>query len=154
MNCLNPTSPIHSKSAFTLIETLVAVAILSVGMLATMSLLTWTRMHSSFEQERARAHQIVSQEMENIRYELYSTLNAQTTQTVWDNGTPDDTSDDTVGTLERVFFDPETGSTLASTPDPWKRMGVEVTLTWSPRGRLGSTKTYRETIMGYISPKS
>lgn len=134
-----------------LIEVLIAVFIVSIGMLATLSLLTWCRIHNDLEQERARAHQVVSQEMEQVRHELFTRVTAGQTITIWNNGTPDDTTDDTQGTLEVVMRDPDTGNTLLTPPDPARRVEVEVTLSWSPRGRL-SGKTYRESVMTYLSP--
>jgi prepilin-type N-terminal cleavage/methylation domain-containing protein len=140
------------RSGFTIIETLIAMSITALSMLAILTTLQMTRLSNSLEQERSRAHQIVSEEMEKVRFSLYTLVTAGTEVTVWDNGTPDDMTDDTQGTLEIVITDPETGATLAAAPNPAKRVQVEVTLSWNPRGRLGGSKTMRETVMTYISP--
>ena len=143
----------NRKWAFTLVECMIAVAIVAIGPLSILSILAWVRLHNDLEQERSRAHQIVSEAMENLRLELYTCLTAGDTVTVWDNGTPDITSDDTIGNLEVIIFDPETNALLEKAPDHAKRVGVEVTLSWNPRGRL-SGKTYRETVMTYLSPSA
>ena len=140
-----------NAAAFTLIETLIAMLIVMAGSMATISMLSAAQVNSSIEQERSRAHQIVSEEMERLRLQLYSLVSAGQQVTVWDNGTPDDATDDTNGTLEVEIRDADTNATLAAAPNPAKRVLVEVTLTWNPRGRLGG-KTMRETVMTYLSP--
>lgn len=145
-------SPVHNddRSGFTIIESLIASLIVTIGLLATLSLLSWSRQHNAREQERARAHQIVSQELEQVRLELFSRLNPGQQISVWDNGTPDVSTDDTVGTLEIIMTDPDTGATLSAPPNPAKRICVEVTLSWRPRGR--SQAIVRESVMTYLSP--
>jgi prepilin-type N-terminal cleavage/methylation domain-containing protein len=135
---------------FSLVEVLIAVIIVLVGSMSTVSLLTLTRIENDMEQERARAHQIVSERMEEIQRDLYTFITPGTQVTVWDNGTPEDTSDDTLGTLEVIARDTD-GTQIAAAPNPPVRVQVEVTLSWNPRGRLAA-KTMRETVMTYIAP--
>jgi Tfp pilus assembly protein PilE len=141
----------RTRTGFTLVEAMITTMIVFIGMLAIISLVQWCQISNGMEQERARAHQIVSQEMEQVRLQLYTRVTAGTTVTVWDNGTPDDPDDDTIGELEVRMRDPDTGYWLSSPPSPAKRVEVEVALTWSPRGRI-SGKTLRESAMSYISP--
>lgn len=148
-----PHCPRHRnpRRAFTLVESLIAMGIVSLGVLGTLALITWALQHNADEQERARAHQMVSEEMETVRLQLFTRQTAGQSRTIWDNGTPDDETDDTEGIIKVLMFDPETGASLTEAPTPAKRIGVEVTLTWHPRGRL-SGKTYNETVMSYLVP--
>ncbi len=141
----------RTRRGFTLIESIVTVLVVTIGSIGALSLATWVRMQNDLEQERARAHQIVCQEMERIRHELYTRITGGTTVTVWDNGSPENADDDTFGTLEVVVRHPN-GTILAAAPKPAVRVQVEVTLSWNPRGRLGGSKTFRETVMTYIAP--
>lgn len=139
------------RRGVSLIEVVIAVAIMSIGTLATLSLLTFMRLHNDHEQERARAHQIVTEEMEIVRFNLYPRIRSNSATTVWDNGTPLDPADDTTGTIDVVVRDAYTGTQLFAAPVPSRLLKVEVTLEWNPRGRL-NTKTYRETLVSYVSP--
>lgn len=130
---------------------MIAMMIVMMGSIATISMLSAAQSENSIEQERARAHQIISEQMERVRFQLYSLVTAGQQVTVWDNGTPDDTADDTTGTLEVIIKDPESGAILNAAPSPAKRVQIEVTLTWNPRGRLGG-HTLRETVMTYLAP--
>lgn len=138
------------RAGFSLIESMIATAILSLGFLGTVSLITFARVQNDLEQERARAHQIVTEKLEEIQRDLYTFLTPGSEVTIWDNGTPDNSSDDTTGQLEVVARDSD-GNTVAVAPNPAIRLVVEVTLTWNPRGRLAG-KTMRETAMTYIAP--
>lgn len=140
----------RNGQGFTLIEALIAMSILAFGFIATVTLITSTQVNNSMEQERARAHQIVSEEMEQVRHNLYTRITPGRQITVWDNGTPDDTLDDTTGNLTVTIRDPS-GVELAAPPVPATRVEVEVTVDWNPRGRLAG-KTLRETVMTYLSP--
>lgn len=141
---------LYRRRGFTLIESVIAIVIVSLGAISTMSLLMNSRVHNHNEQERARAHQIVSEEMDRVRLELFSRITANETVTVWDNGTPDDTSDDVIGTLDVIIRDTD-GNALAAAPVPAQRMEVEVTLSWTPGGRP-SGRVMRESVMTYVSP--
>lgn len=140
----------HPRSGFTLIESVITMAIVALAFISTVTLMTFSRIHNDLEQERARAHQVVSEELEEIRRDLYTYITSGRTVTVWDNGTPDDTADDTTGTLEVIARDPA-GNLVVAAPSPAVRLQVEVTLTWNPRGRLGN-KTMRESLMTYLAP--
>jgi type II secretory pathway pseudopilin PulG len=138
------------SAGFTLVEAMIATAVVALGFTATVSLLTVTRVNNDLEQERARAHQIVLEEMERVRLELFTRISPGRETTVWDNGTPDDDTDDTVGTLTVLMRDIN-GVALTGPPVTWGRIEVEITLSWNPRGRL-KTKTMRETLMTYVTP--
>lgn len=139
------------QRGFTLAEAVIGIAVVTLGAISTISLLMFTRLHNAEEQERARAHQIVSERMERVRLELFAAVIPGEDLTVWDNGTPDDPTDDTQGTLSVTIFDTD-GNPIASTPVPWERVAVEVTLAWTPRGgREGIT--LRESLMTFMSPK-
>ncbi|MCL5270280.1 MAG: hypothetical protein M1457_06975 [bacterium] len=146
-----------ARRAFTLVEALIAVGLVALATTSIMAMLSFDVLHNNLEQERARAHQIVCEKMEQIENKLYTRMlydpDIQPTETViWDNGTPDDPSDDTDGVLEVVVLDPD-GNPASVPIDAYedRRLQIEVTLTWHPRGRL-SGKTYHETVMGYKVP--
>jgi Tfp pilus assembly protein PilV len=136
--------------AFTLVETMFAVFIVSITFTASMSLIGYIRMQSTLDQERARAHQIVVGEMERVRFELYTRVTGGDQITVWDNGTPDDNTDDTVGTLE-VIMRKLDGSQIITAPIPAEAVQIEVALTWNPRGRIAG-RVLRQSMMTYIAP--
>lgn len=138
------------QAGFTLIEAIITVLIVTVGSIGALTLVSYLRLQNDLHQERARAHQIVCEEMERLRHELYTRITGGDTVTVWDNGTLDDDTDDTMGTLTVTVWDMD-GNELAAAPSPAELVEVEVTLTWNPRGRM-SGKTYRETVMSYFAP--
>ena len=76
------------QQGFTLIELMIVVAITALGLVAAMRLLMYAYLKNDLEQERARAHQVVCEEMEWLRHELYTRITGGRTVTVWDNGTP------------------------------------------------------------------
>lgn len=140
-----------ARRGFTLIEAMLAILVVAVGSASILPLIYSMRTANTIEQERARAHQVVADQMERVRQQLYSLVTAGQQVQIWDNGTPDNTADDTQGTLVVRITDPESGALLASVPTPARRVQVEVTLSWHPRGRL-SDRTFRESVMGYIAP--
>ena len=135
-HCAGPASRLEryprlgggARIGFSLIETMIAILIVTLGSISTISMLTATHIQNDMSQERARAHQMVSGEMERVRLELFPRANPGQQVTVWDNGTPDDESDDSVGTLEVVMRDIN-GTELTAPPIPARRVQVEVTLT-------------------------
>lgn len=139
------------RRAFTLIESIITVMVVSISFIAVITLLMFDNICANYEQERARAYQIVSEQMELIRMKLYTRITTGSTVTVWDNGTPGTTADDTVGTLAVTVRDPKTGQVLTAAPVPAVRVQVEVTLSWRARGGL-QRRTMRETMMTYIAP--
>jgi hypothetical protein len=130
---------------------MVAVVIVALVMTATLTLLIFSRIDNALEQERTRAHQVVTQEMERVAHELYTRVTGGRQVLVWDNGTPNDLTDDTMGTLEVIIRNPQTGAQLFAAPVPAIRIQVEATLTWQARGSM-ARKTMRETVMTYIAP--
>lgn len=141
----------RQDAGFTLVESIIAMAITAIGMLSTLSLLTFDRVHNDMEQQRARAHQIICEELERVRLELYSRVTSGSAVTVWDNGTPSDMSDDVSGVLEVEITDLASGTVLSASPVPAVIVQVEVTLSWSPAGRRSGT-TLRETVATFIAP--
>ena len=140
------------KRGFSLIEVMITVAVVSIMFFATLSLIMTARMLDNLEQERARAHEIVTEELDRVRFALFSRVTGGDEVTIWDNGTPDNDTDDTEGVLSVTIRD-QGGNTLAVTPVPSEIVEIEVTLTWTPRGRVGSSsRIYRETVMAYITP--
>jgi prepilin-type N-terminal cleavage/methylation domain-containing protein len=135
---------------FTLVEVLLSLVLVSIGMLATMSLLMFIRQSNVMEQERSRARQIVYEQLEAARASLYTHLASGTTVTVWDNGTPNNPADDTQGALD-VIVKNLAGTRLYAAPVPAQVVQVEVTLSWHPHGRRAA-KVMRETVMSYFAP--
>lgn len=140
------------NAGFTIVETVIASAIAAFSIMATLSLLTFARLVNEIEQERARAHQIVCQKLEIERYQLFTWTQTGSEVTIWDNGTPDNETDDTKGLLEIVVTDPATGAVLLAAPDPAVVIQIEATLTWRVRGGRPAEKDLRETAITYKAP--
>jgi len=129
-----------------------AVGIASIISLSTLSAIDFARTVNELELERSRAHEIVCQALEVERFELFTWTSANSTQTIWDNATPDNISDDTTGTLSVIVRDPATGAMLTSAPSPAVVVEIEASLSWHPRvGRL-SGKTLTESVVTYKVP--
>ena len=141
-----------NKAGFTIIEAVIASAIAAFTIMATLSLLGFSRMQNEIAQERARAHQIVCQKLEIERYQLFTWTQSSKEVTIWDNGTVDDASDDTVGELEIIVTDPATGAVLTAAPDPAVMLQIEATLTWRLRGGRLSETDLRETAITFKAP--
>ena len=149
----------NRAQAFTLVECMVATAVCAIVFLGTLGLLGFARMSNELEQERARAHQIVCQEIEVKRLALYSAMGdpednwrvSNSEPIIWDNGTPDDPSDDIKGSLAVTIRNAETGQILESPPNPAILVSVEATVSWRSVGRF-SNRTLRETAMTLKSP--
>ncbi|NQU41646.1 prepilin-type N-terminal cleavage/methylation domain-containing protein [bacterium] len=137
---------------FTLVECMFGIFIASVVFLSTILALGYARIQNEVEQERIRAHQIISQKLEIERYQLFTWTASESTQTIWDNETPDDTSDDTAGTLEIIVRDPVTGAILTMAPDPARLIEIEATLSWSPRVARMQNRVLRETVITCKAP--
>ena len=140
------------QAAFTLIECMVAMAIASILFLATLSALSFARVTNEIEQQRCRAHQVVCQAMDQECAKLFTWTASNAMQTIWDNNTPDNPNDDTVGNLEVRVTDVATGTELTTTTVHDQLVQVEATLTWSPRLSRLSHKTFRESAMTYKAP--
>lgn len=143
---------IKKEKGFTLVEVMLAVGIAAITALATLSILGFARLHNSQEQERARAHQIVTQAVEEENHRLFTYTTAGEERTIWDNMTPGDTSDDTVGTLTLRVENAQTGQVLYNAPDPAVMVKIEATLTWVTRGGKLQNKLMRESAMAYKVP--
>ncbi|HBF33246.1 TPA: hypothetical protein DDW35_01655 [Candidatus Sumerlaeota bacterium] len=141
------------RRAFTLIECVFALGICSVIAVATLSSLTFARAKNELEQERTRAHQIVTQWLEVNRFNLFTWTSTLSPQVLWGNNSSA-TGDDTNGTLEVVVTNPLDGTILTSStmPNPAVMVQIEATLTWHPRGAMGSGRTLHETVMTYKAP--
>ena len=137
---------------FSLMEVLFTVGVAGISILAILSLLGAARLNNALEQERSRAHQIVSQALEIESFELFTFTHSQRNKTIWDNSTPDDTSDDTVGVLEIEVRDPQNNDLLTTSPDPAVIIQIEATLTWESRGSRVRGTEMRESVMTYKVP--
>ena len=142
----------RNVKGFTILECLLASVIMGVMILASLTLLLAAKIHNEMEMERNRAHQIICQALELEKYKLFTWTESDSQQTIWDNGTPDDPDDDTVGTLEVIVRDPKTGNILNEAPDPATLVEVEASLTWNFRGGSMSRKVLRESVMTYKAP--
>ena len=149
---------------FTLIEATFAVMIVGLVFTATISMTTSAFLYNDLEQERSRAHQIVSEKLEEIQRDLYTYISPGRQVTVWNNGTPENPDDDTIGCMIVQARDGG-GNLVVAAPVPAVGLTVEVTLAWNPRGRLGGAggnanpcvalrdgKVMRESVMTYIAP--
>lgn len=135
-----------------MVESLIAASISTISIIAILYLLAFLRTHNELEQERNRAFQIVTQALDLETYKLFSWTESRKIQTIWDKGTPTDTSDDTVGSLEVIVRDPKTGQVLTAPPTPAVIVEIEATLTWKHRGPQLGHRDMRETAMTYKVP--
>lgn len=166
----------NRKTGFSLIENMFAMGIVSLGFLSTMSLIQFSRLHNSLEQERARAHQVVWETMEEqVILPLSANIVPGTQTQIWDNGTPcaetpcatDDPAkgDDTEGVLTVRVINIATGEVATAPPLPLtfsdQICEVEVSLNWIPRGFIAKKledgvsvdRIYVETASTYVVPQ-
>lgn len=139
-------------AGFTLVECMLSVAIVGITSSATISLLGYALMHNELEQERSRAHQMVCQKLEIERCQLFTWTRSNSVQTLWDNATPLDPTDDTTGTLTVIVKNAKTGEILTLSPDPAVLVSIEATLEWYYRGGRLEGMLLRETAMTYKAP--
>ncbi|MFC1601708.1 prepilin-type N-terminal cleavage/methylation domain-containing protein [Candidatus Sumerlaeota bacterium] len=140
-------------AGFNLLEVMVAVAVLGICFLGTLSVLAFARLQNELEQQRTRAHQIVSQALEIEAYELFTYSSTVVETTIWDNGTPDDPSDDTMGWLVVIVSNPDTGEILFTAPDPAIMVQIEATVLWYPQGtRMANSKFLQESVITCKAP--
>ena len=104
------------------------------------------------EQERSRAHQMVCQKLEVERCQLFTWTHTNSVQTLWDNATPLDLSDDTTGTLKVIVKNAKTGEELTVSPNPAVLVEIEATLEWFYRGGRLEGNSLRETAMTFKAP--
>lgn len=142
----------RENKGFTIIECLIASIVMGIMILASLTLLLAAKIHNEMEMERNRAHQIICQALELEKYKLFTWTESDSQQTIWDNGTPDDPDDDTIGTLEVIVRDPKTGTVLNEAPNPATLVEIEATLTWNFRGGSMSRRVLRESVMTYKAP--
>lgn len=141
----------RQTSGFSLVEALIGIFVVVLGSTSTISLLTFIRLHNTEEQERARAHQMVSEEMDNLLGELFPQIEPSQSVVIWDNGTPDIATDDTPGTMTIEVRDGD-NNVLSSVPTPWEKVQVEVSVSWNARGRRADAVRH-ESVMTYVAPK-
>lgn len=155
MICYHHDATGHHRAAFTLIEAMLSTLVVAV--MGGGILVMWPAMAklNTLEQERANAFQLACQQLEaNVKLPNFPNIASSQTVMVWDNGTPNNTTDDTNGTIDVIVRDAKTGAQITTTPGTlgptlWYR--VEVTVSWHPRGTLHG-KTMRETVMTYVVP--
>lgn len=148
-----PIPPLHVRPrGVSLLEVLITVLVVAVSMISILTMMMQATAVSTLEQERARANQLVCQYMEEkVIFPPLPEISSGTQVTVWDNGTPNNPADDTVGTIKIIAYDMKTGVQINSIPvNPMNRVRyrVEVTMEWHPRGRRNNA-TFRETVMTY-----
>jgi type II secretory pathway component PulJ len=142
----------NRSTGFTLVECMLALLLATLIFTATLSALGFARSHNQVEQERCRAHQIVCQALEMERFNLFPRTQTGREETVWDNGTPGDTSDDTTGTLAITVRNPSTSAILTQAPNPAILVEIEATMTWHPRVARWKPREMHETVMTYKAP--
>gem|GEM_PF-1017209 len=133
------------RRGFSLVEVMISVGIVALVFVATLSMLTFAHTMDALEQERARAHQIVVEKIEEIDSLLYSYVRADESVTVWDNGTPNNAADDTPGclTIQAALSDGtviETPTPVPAEGTPPERVTITITLRWQARGVLGGER--------------
>lgn len=157
-----------------LVELMFSIAVVAMGSVATITMLTFARMQNKREMERARAHQIVSQQLEFLKYDLATKMQVfppgQQQMVIWDNGTPTDLTDDTQGALsltattvyapiyqvDKNDYTKNPFNNAALSVPFFPLLKIEATMTWTPRDARTDPATNQlqqvsETIVSYFT---
>jgi len=137
------------RSAFTLVEVLVALAVSVVMVIGIMQLMSFNFIYQNNQELRANAIDMMAFELEKMKRQFVFTVNPYSL-TVDDNRTPYNPNDDTPCTMTVRLYD-RTGTVYASAPTGKDRVRVVMNIEWRGRGRF-SKNTYSERLIGYLIP--
>jgi prepilin-type N-terminal cleavage/methylation domain-containing protein len=135
---------------FTLVETLIALAILTFMGIGIISMVIYARTYTEMEKQRTNALIVASTEMERLKRTLFSTITPKIQYVVIDDNGTSDPIDDLQGTLEVIIKD-KSGNILSSPPQTNNRIFVEIVVSWHPAGSP-SNKVLKERLISEIAP--
>lgn len=141
---------IKKTRGFTLIETLIALVILTFIGIGVICTVIYARTYTEMEKQRTNALILASTEMERLKRILFSAIAPHTQNVVIDDNGTADAKDDLHGTLEVILKD-KSGNILTSPPQTNSRIFVEIAVTWHPAGSP-SNKVLEERLISEIAP--
>lgn len=146
----------RAARGLTLVETMIAVALVSFSAVGTLSSLVFIREQLEIDKQRLIAQNHARRQLELIRRNLFTSISDETV-TIDNFNTPDDPDDDLVGVMTTTAWevnpDGTTGSAVSSFPlEERKRVLVQVSVTWNRLGRLSPT-TAVEVMQTYVAPR-
>jgi prepilin-type N-terminal cleavage/methylation domain-containing protein len=135
---------------FTLIESVIAISIITFLGIGVVSTVVYARHSSEMEKQRNNALVLASTVMENLKQKLFSTIAPYTQNVVIDDNGTAATNDDLPGTLQVIVKD-KYGNTLTGPPATNSRISVEIVVAWHPVGSP-SRKILEERLISEIAP--
>jgi len=139
----------QKKTAFTLVEVMVTLAITTIMVVGIVSLLSFNFIYQNNQELRASAMDAMAREMEKLKRQFIFTIDPYSVVVV-DNRTPDNPKDDTTGTLRVRIYDRD-GHQFTEAPTGSDCVRVVMAVEWRGRGRMAAN-LYREQLISYIIP--
>ena len=142
-------------SGFTLVEVMVAVALVSMSGSAVVTAVLVARQWAEYDKQRLSAVAVARRYIEQrARHDLYPTLDPISDATIDNFNTPD-VADDLMATLTMQLYHVNTdgtrGAELTSAPTAEEILEAVVTVSWNRTASL-SSKRVSETINTYVYP--
>jgi type II secretory pathway pseudopilin PulG len=138
------------KMGFTILESLVALVILTLMGLSIISTLIYSQHYVEIENQRTKALMLASTVMERLKRTMFSSIVPYTENVIIDNNGTADTIDDLPGMLQVIVKD-KNGTVLTSPPPTNNRIFVEIVVNWHPAGNP-SNKLLEERLISEIAP--
>ncbi len=127
------------KKGFSLTEAVVAVALLTIVWLSSVSVIITANASGSFAKHKSQAIYLIQQKIESLRKQTFSSiLGSTTTVSVDTRGTPDSTTDDLAGTQVVTVTTPDTY---------YKKVLIQIRWTESFFGRSKTVSEYGGTFI-------
>jgi len=140
----------QKKKGFTLIESLVAIMLLTLIGIGIVSTIIYARHYTEMEKQRTNALTLASTVMERLKRTVFSAIVPYTQDVVIDDNGSTAVNDDLHGTLEVIVKDKD-GNTLPGPPQNNNRLFVEIVVTWHPAGNP-SRKILEERLISEMAP--
>jgi type II secretory pathway pseudopilin PulG len=140
----------RSKKGFTILESLIALIILTFMGMSIISTIIYTQHYVEIENQRTKALMLASTVMEGLKRTMFSSIAGYTETVVIDNNGTVATTDDLPGTLQVIVKD-KNGNVLTGPPPTNDRLFVEIVVNWHPAGNP-SGKLLEERLISEIAP--
>ena len=141
---------ITRKPGFTILESLVAIVILTFMGMSIISTLIYSQHYVEIENQRTKALMLASTVMESLKRTIFSSIVGYTETVVIDNNGTVDTADDLSGTLQVIVKD-KSGTVLIGPPPTNDRLFIEIVVNWHPAGNP-SRKLLEERLISEVAP--